>query len=234
MVLLGVLGFGMRRAGVPVLPLVIGFVLGNLAEKSFLLTLRIHDGSYLGFFDRRHLLDPHPHDGGGGRWPSACAPADETAMKRVNYTYVIVKPALPGGGVSLVVALSLGFEGQGGLVPVVLGVPTLALILFSLGRELLLTRAPPRTTPWTWRRGPLPPPSSPGWGSSARLVLLIGFQLTIPIYVVLFLRSYGRTSWPACAIAAFSVWVLVYVCLELLLHRTLFEGVLFGAILPLL
>lgn len=50
-VLLGILGFGMRRAGVPVLPLVIGFVLGNLAEKSFLLTLRIHDGSYLGFFN---------------------------------------------------------------------------------------------------------------------------------------------------------------------------------------
>ena len=50
-VLLGVFGFAMRRAGVPILPLVIGFVLGNLAEKSFLLTLRIHDGSYLGFFD---------------------------------------------------------------------------------------------------------------------------------------------------------------------------------------
>ena len=50
-VLLGILGFGMRRAGVPVLPLVIGFVLGSLAEKSFLLTLRIHDGSYLGFFN---------------------------------------------------------------------------------------------------------------------------------------------------------------------------------------
>ena len=50
-VLLGVLGFGMRRAGIPVLPLVIGFVLGSLAEKSFLLTVRIHDGSYMGFFD---------------------------------------------------------------------------------------------------------------------------------------------------------------------------------------
>ena len=49
--LLGVLGFGMRRAGVPVLPLVIGFVLGKLAENSFLLTVRLHDGSYLGFFD---------------------------------------------------------------------------------------------------------------------------------------------------------------------------------------
>ncbi len=50
-VLLGVLGFAMRRAGVPLLPLVIGFVLGKLAENSFLLTVRLNDGSYLGFFD---------------------------------------------------------------------------------------------------------------------------------------------------------------------------------------
>lgn len=50
-VLLGVFGFSLKRAGLPVLPLVIGFVLGSLAEKSFLLTLRIHDGSYMGFFD---------------------------------------------------------------------------------------------------------------------------------------------------------------------------------------
>ena len=153
-------------------------------------------------------------------------------MKRVNYTYVIVN-LLYLAVVSLVVALSLGFEGQGGLVPVVLGVPTLALILFSLGRELLHPSAAPDDSvdvaPWTAAA-----PVVAWLGVFCALVLLIGFQLTIPIYVVLFLRSCGRTSWPACAIAAFSVWVLVYVCLELLLHRTLFEGVLFGAILPLL
>jgi putative tricarboxylic transport membrane protein len=47
----GVFGFAIRRAGLPLLPMVIGFVLGNLAEKSFLLTIRIHDGNYWGFFD---------------------------------------------------------------------------------------------------------------------------------------------------------------------------------------
>ena len=46
----GVMGFAMRRGGLPLLPLVIGFVLGNQAEISFLLTLRIHEGSYAGFF----------------------------------------------------------------------------------------------------------------------------------------------------------------------------------------
>ena len=52
--------------------------------------------------------------------------------------------------------------------------------------------------------------------------------------MILFLRSFGKISWQRCAIAALTVWVLVYVSLELVLHRILFEGVLFGAILPLL
>jgi putative tricarboxylic transport membrane protein len=50
-VVIGIVGFAIRRAGLPILPLVIGFVLGNLAEKSFLITLRLHDGSYVGFFN---------------------------------------------------------------------------------------------------------------------------------------------------------------------------------------
>lgn len=50
-VIIGILGFGIRRAGLPILPLVIGFVLGNLAEKSFLITLRLYDGSFVGFFN---------------------------------------------------------------------------------------------------------------------------------------------------------------------------------------
>ena len=73
-VLLGVLGFGMRRAGIPVLPLVIGFVLGSLAEKSFLLTVRIHDGQLYGVFRQHHLLDPHPYDGGGSGGDAAADP----------------------------------------------------------------------------------------------------------------------------------------------------------------
>ncbi len=153
-------------------------------------------------------------------------------MKRVDYTYVIVN-LLYLALVVVVVVPSLGFEGQGGLVPLVLGVPTLALILFSLGRELLRPSAAPDdavdVAPWAAAA-----PVVAWLGVFCALVILIGFQPTIPIYMFLFLRSFGRVSWQRCAIAALSVWVLVYVCLELVLHRTLFEGVIFGAILPLL
>lgn len=153
-------------------------------------------------------------------------------MKRVNYSYVIVN-LLYLAVVLLVVVSSLGFEGQGGLVPLVLGAPTLALIVFSLGRELLSPRAAPddsvEVAPWA-----AAVPVVAWLAVFCALVILIGFQLTIPIYMVLFLRSFARLSWPRCAVAAVTVWALVYVSLELVLHRTLFEGVLFGAILPLL
>ena len=151
----------------------------------------------------------------------------------MDYTGVVVN-LLYLAVVALVVVLSLGFEGQGGLVPVVLGVPTLALILSSLGRELLYpsaaaNEAAPDVAPWS-RAAPVI-----AWlGAFCVLVLLIGFQLAIPLYMVPFLRRYGGASWPRCLLAAVSVWVLVFVSLGLLLKRSLFEGVLFGGILPLL
>ena len=153
-------------------------------------------------------------------------------MKRVNYSYVIVN-LLYLAVVLVVVIPSFGFDGQGGLVPLVLGIPTLVFILFCLGREMLSPRAAPddsvEVAPWA-KAAPVV-----AWlGVFCVLVLLIGFLLTIPIYMVLFLRSFARLSWARCAVAAVTVWALVYVSLELVLQRTMFEGVLFGAILPLL
>lgn len=153
-------------------------------------------------------------------------------MNRVNYSYVVVN-LIYLAVVLLVVIPSFGFDGQGGLVPLVLGIPTLVFILFCLGRELLSPRAAPddsvEVAPWD-KAAPVV-----AWlGVFCVLVLLIGFLLTIPIYMVLFLRSFARLSWTRCAVAAVTVWALVYMGLELVLQRTLFEGVLFGAILPLL
>ena len=153
-------------------------------------------------------------------------------MKHVNHSYVIVN-LLYLALVLLVVVPSFGFDGQAGLVPLVLGIPTLVLILFSLVRELLSPRAAPddsaEVAPWA-RAVPIV-----AWlAVFCVLVFLIGFLLTIPVYVVLFLRYFGRLSWQRCAIAAVAVWTLVYASLKFLLHRILFEGVLFDAIPPLL
>jgi len=51
-VLLGFFGYGLRRAGFPIMPLVIGFILGGLFEHSLLQSLMISYGSYSIFLTR--------------------------------------------------------------------------------------------------------------------------------------------------------------------------------------
>jgi len=48
----GLLGYMMRRGGFPIIPMVIGFVIGGIAENAFLQSLMISDGSYAIFFTR--------------------------------------------------------------------------------------------------------------------------------------------------------------------------------------
>lgn len=48
-VLSGIFGYVMRRFGFPLITVVIGFILGPLAERAFLQSLMISDGSYLIF-----------------------------------------------------------------------------------------------------------------------------------------------------------------------------------------
>ena len=48
----GVLGWSLVRFGFPMLPLVIGYILGTLAEKAFLQSLQMSFGNYGVFFTR--------------------------------------------------------------------------------------------------------------------------------------------------------------------------------------
>lgn len=153
--------------------------------------------------------------------------------RKINATFVIVN-LLYLAVVVLVVLQALSFEGQGGLVSIVLGIPTLALILVTLGRTFLSSTKKTDeelddAAPWV-KAGPII-----GWVVGfCVLVLLLGFQISIPLYVFAFLRFRGQVSWPRCIVLAVSAWLVIYVTLDALLHRTLFEGLFFGAILPLL
>jgi putative tricarboxylic transport membrane protein len=51
-IVFGVLGYGMKRGGFPIIPMVIGFVLGGIAEVAFLQTLMVSSGSLTIFVTR--------------------------------------------------------------------------------------------------------------------------------------------------------------------------------------
>ena len=55
LLIVGLIGFGMRRYGLPVLPAVIGVILGPNAEQQLRSALQISDGSVTGLD-----LDDHP------------------------------------------------------------------------------------------------------------------------------------------------------------------------------
>ena len=144
--------------------------------------------------------------------------------------------------VLLVLIESLTFDEQGGLVPLVIGIPTLGMLFLTLGNQflppLLNKRVSAKRNPEealldvaSWSNAiPII-----GWTVGLfLLIFLIGFQLNIPLYTFSFLRFHGRVSWKKCVIMAGALWLLVYVSFGLLLHKSLFEGILFDAVLPLL
>jgi len=51
-VIFGVIGYIMRKSGFPIISMIIGYVIGRIAENAFLQALAISDGSYAIFFTR--------------------------------------------------------------------------------------------------------------------------------------------------------------------------------------
>ncbi len=56
------------------------------------------------------------------------------------------------------------------------------------------------------------------------LVLLFGFWLGYPIFMLAFLRYYARESWKLAAILTAGSWVVMYGIISVLLQQILFEG----------
>jgi tripartite tricarboxylate transporter TctB family protein len=92
------------------------------------------------------------------------------------------------------------------LGPVVVAVPTLAIILFQLFRD---------------RRSEHPPGGQPPSAGRERsgllwivlllaMLLPLGFLVAMPVYTLLFLRVRGRESWPRSLIIAGAVGAAVY------------------------
>jgi hypothetical protein len=159
-------------------------------------------------------------------------------MKRINKTYLVVNFVYLAI-VSAIVAQALSFGGEAGLVPLVIGIPTLAMILISIGGRLLPlpsreepARAPAAAAPEdvaSWSRGGVIIAWVAGFFLS---IFLFGFYWSVPLYTLAFLKVEGRRSWLKCAITAAVLWAVVYVSFGMLMGQGLFKGVLFHALLP--
>lgn len=129
--------------------------------------------------------------------------------------------------------------GRGGIVPLVIGVPTLLMLLASMLQRARRDRAPAE------RKGEAAAADDvASWGDALPvvgwlaallvLVFFLGFYLSIPLFAFAYVRWSGRMGWSSSIALAAALWATIYVGFTVILERPLFEGVLFGAILPLL
>jgi hypothetical protein len=70
--------------------------------------------------------------------------------------------------------------------------------------------------------------------TSALGVGLVGFGITVPVFIVLFGRIEGRASWTTCVLIAAVFFVFVVGYFEFFMRIRMFRGILFGDLLPLL
>ena len=64
-------------------------------------------------------------------------------------------------------------------------------------------------------------------------IALVGFRVTVPVYILLFARLEGRARLLVCTLIALSCWAFTIGYFELFMQTQLFKGIFFGDTLPL-
>jgi len=142
----------------------------------------------------------------------------------VRVSGAAVFSAALAGVAAYAVMTALRWPPKAALFPLVMGIPLLVLALAQLVIDA---------------RGPGAPEDATGSGQAAiavlawmalfvLAVLLLGFQLSVPLFIFGYLVLSGRERWPLSLALAGIAWGLFYLLFEKLLHFPFDAGVLFG------
>ena len=150
---------------------------------------------------------------------------------RISYLlFDILVVGLLGGVV--VSAAQWPFETS--LFPLVIGVPMFALALAQVGKDALAMRSDP------FQEGPPVLESIPdvptdrsvpthlvfrragGFYGSAiglyLLILMVGFHVAVPLFLIVFMRFYGKASWTLVLVVTSAILALMFGVFDQLLH----------------
>ena len=154
---------------------------------------------------------------------------------RSSLSFLVVN-MLYGCIVASIVVRSLWFEGKGGLVPLVIGVPTAVLILLAVLSRLKATKREPEpassdgeVASWKGAR-----PVVAWLGVLMLLILFMGFYPSLFLFTFAYMRFSARVSYAISLVMSGGLLLLIYGSFEWVLQRPLFEGLFFGAVMPLL
>ena len=227
----GALGYAMKRFAYPRAPLVIGFVLGRLAETNLNLALQLWGWAFLARPLTAFLLALALLSAGAHVWArlrhGAASPEPRPAPSGHGAVLSGVLTAAFGG----YFGMALGYPGLARLFPLVIGIPGLLLAATQFTTDL--RGAAPRRiarvggTAWAtraaaWARQEL---GVLGWAAAlVALTLVLGFSVSIPLFLVLFLRLRGKERWPLTLALAGSGWAFVHMVFAVGMKVFLFRG----------
>jgi putative tricarboxylic transport membrane protein len=131
---------------------------------------------------------------------------------------------------------SRNFGFRAGLFPWVIGTPTLLLALFQLAKDLrsdkkagapqLESEAKIEISPEIVTRRTL---TILGWTVGFFIAIwLLGFSVAVPLTLVLYLKLAGHEKWPTIAMVTFFSWLFFYLLFERTLKVPFPDGLIFG------
>ena len=145
------------------------------------------------------------------------------------------------------VVISFSYEYKSRLIPLLVGSSTLVLVLAVLVNEIrpvsILEKI---NVDWTKDlRGQVSAPKIKEKVGTKKfliiicwifgfflLIFLFGFHISIALFTFVFLRIEGKVNWIKALLMAGIAWAFVFAVFELAMDFGLFEGILFGEIIP--
>jgi putative tricarboxylic transport membrane protein len=230
-ILFGFLGWGMEKLDWPRPPLILGLVLGPLAENRLFLSWDNYGAAWL---LRPAVLVIFAMMIAGALYPVLRRKSGERGKPASPSSgagvLTLSQDALFDLGIVLVFAgalwVSRGFNAKAGLFPWAIGLPVLVLSIVQLTMDLI----------GRGRKSAPSDPSAPdasGRGTAGIMgwilgyfaaIWLLGFPIGGPLCAFLHLRFGSRERWLLSIVLAVSVWLFIYGLFERALHVPFFPG----------
>ncbi len=227
----GALGWVMEKMEWPRPPVLLGLVLGPLAENRLFLStdnyglswtmrpgvLIIFAITLFGIFypvfkSRRERL---------AAYAAGSAPVETAHGRRIHFSRAALFTLIIATTIAVALFQSRNFGFRAGLFPWVIGIPTLLLALVQLTKDITLHKKEradghEAIPPAVVRRRTF---SIIGWTLGCFLAIwLLGFSYAVPLFIFLYLKLEGREGWLMTIAVTFFSWLFFYALFERMLN----------------